>query len=92
MSEKHSGFIVLFEDSQTWSSDDTELVVGNSFVIPEELCTPDEWEQMMDQTVHVEEVNPPRISIPEMIRELKKAHRWDDLVEDAKFRAEPSAD
>ncbi len=81
-------FIVLFEDSQTWSSDDAEYVYGNSFVIPETLCTPKEWKELMDQHVHIEEIDPPRISIPEMIRELKKAHKWDDLVEDAKFRAQ----
>jgi len=100
MSNKQTEFIVLFEDSQTWSSDDSELVIGNSFVIPESLCTEDEWKQMMDQTVHVEEINPPRVSIAEMIRELMKApsdtdeeaSRWDDLVEEAKLRAEPGAD
>jgi len=100
MPEKQTEFIVLFEDSQTWSSDDSDLVIGNSFVVPEALCTEDEWKQMMDQTVHVEEINPPRVSIAEMIRELKKApsisgddtSRWDDLVEEAKLRAEPSAD
>ena len=92
MREKETEFIVLFEDSQTWSSDDTEYITGNSFVIPQSVCTEDEWKQMMDQTVSIEEINPARISIPEMIRELKKAHRWDELVEEAKLRAEPSAD
>ncbi len=85
-------FIVLFEDSETWSTDDTELVVGNSFVIPQSVCTDEQWAGMMEQTLSISEVNPPRISIPEMIRELKKAHRWDELVEMANLRAEPSRD
>ncbi len=85
-------FIVLFEDSQTWSSDDAEYVYGNSFVIPETLFAPEEWKELMDQHVLIGEIDPPRISIPEMIRELKKAHKWDDLVDDAQIRAQLKRD
>ena len=85
-------FIVLFEDSLTWSSDNSETISGNSCVIPQCLSTDDEWREMMDQEALVEDINPPRIPISKMIRALKKANKWDDLLEEALFDAESRRD
>lgn len=78
-----SEFIVLFADSVTWSSDDSECVTGNCFVIPESACDPSVWNKMIEQEIEVGEIPVPAISIPEMIRTLQDHGLWSGLVKKA---------
>lgn len=77
-------FILYFADTCDWSVDDSKLVEGNSFVIPE--CENKKlWKNILDQEeeVYISKDDFTLVSIPRMIRELQDAGLWDKLVQEA---------